>query len=1561
MSIISKPIAKSILITILMMGLIGVMFGLTIAGEVPSGSVRGYVCSVDEHSLAGARITLTSEDGKNDTYRGVTDQNGEFVITDIPAGNYSGYATARGYESASLLHGGPIVVVEGKTTGPENVEMFTREASISGSLRSIHIPGEKVILSLNGYSGKEETAVSVDVYKFDYADRIRKNHKLYLDFSNTKISNLKLGNPVYSRTINVRTDSEGYFNRNVILPVSDLGGYLVDVRMENAESLFNTLITDLALVAKKAPDKALVYATSITQKKPVEGVDIEFYDENGKLSDTGKTDKNGLFITTKLPKNSLYALVTLAQSSAAVSVYGGSDERSVRCYIYTDRPVYRPGHTVLFKGILRTSQPGSFQPVAGKTIPVRLQNPDGETVKILNLKTNRYGTFSGSFEIGEGMNQGYYRICARFKGEDYERMFSVEEYRKPEFKASVGFAKPRYVGGKSIECNVESSYYFGGAVAGAKVKYTVYSSPDYFYFYPDDQSDTEFYEDLYSSDYEHDEEYYGGYGEVFLEGEGVTDRSGVMKLVIPTKPTKEEQRYSVDATITDASGRSIDVSGSVMVTPGQFVVAVFNDEYFCKPGEQIKSKIYSVDYDRNPVPNVPVKVSVYEPPVKNQEHGKLVTSGEVTTDSKGQAEYLFTLAKDGGYQIVVEAVDKLGSAIQGSTWVYCYKTGYEGEYYYYSEPQLQIKMDKKVYDVGDTARVMITSPVKEGYLLFTIEGRRLFHQEVIHMTSSVKVIELPVSQMYAPNAYVCAVMVDGKKVESAEAPIPISAKSNFLDVKIETTKKRYLPGETATYKITTLNSRGKGVPAEVSLGVVDESLYAIREDTTPDIRKFFHGPVENCVGTSYSIYDDYYGGEDKFQGKVRKYFPDTAFWNPDIETDKNGVATVSFKMPDNLTTWRATARAVTTGTAVGSAKQRVRVTKNILVRMQTPRFFRERDEFTLSAVVHNYTEETQKVRVWLDVKGLDVIGELSRTVEIAQNDLARIEWKARAADVGTASLTVYAQGQGDQDAMQIEAPVLPHGVPEIVTAAGQTKETTEFVLKTPNDIVPGSSELQMGLSSSVAGAALGITNAIKDYRTETTEGIMDVLLPNVVMYQAMRELGINKPKLYDQIQKMIKQDLALVYRWQLPSGGWGWSQYGQKDSWMTAYVVYGLIRAKQADLPIDQKVLDAGINSAIESLPGVYDLGKKATIIYVLSLAGKAQVDWVVPVLSDKKLQNYSLALMILTLNEMGQKDKALSLVPKLIKGAEQTDRYCAWPESFEWGFYSCNQFETTAYAVRALIAVDPQNPCISKGVRWLVDKRKGDRYLANYDTASVVYALADYMMLHKDDPKPDYSGAVVVNGTKVKEFYMGPKSANDDELQIAARGSLLRKGKNIIRIEKAGAGDLFYWASLKYFSKEENVPAVSGKISLERNYYRLRLTQTPDSGLVYKEVSLEGAAEVGELIRCRLVLKSPKGFQYLTVEDMLPSGCEVVERYREAQSEDGEYSERWEYWWGGETVHDNRITFTLDYVYEGKKVIEYDFRPEMKGSFHVMPATAQGNFEPEIYAHSAEDRLVVE
>ena len=143
----------------------------------------------------------------------------------------------------------------------------------------------------------------------------------------------------------------------------------------------------------------------------------------------------------------------------------------------------------------------------------------------------------------------------------------------------------------------------------------------------------------------------------------------------------------------------------------------------------------------------------------------------------------------------------------------------------------------------------------------------------------------------------------------------------------------------------TLSAAGKPVPAEVAVGVVDEALYALRADATPKSHDVFYGRIADAVTTVAAFPVLFYGGAGKGDaGNVRRDFRDVAAWAPDVRTGTDGRAQIELKWPDNLTTWRATARGVSDATLVGESVAKTLVSKDVVARLAVPRLAGRRNQ-----------------------------------------------------------------------------------------------------------------------------------------------------------------------------------------------------------------------------------------------------------------------------------------------------------------------------------------------------------------------------------------------------------------------------------------------------------------------------------------------------------------------------------------------------------------------------------------------------------------------------------------
>ena len=164
-------------------------------------------------------------------------------------------------------------------------------------------------------------------------------------------------------------------------------------------------------------------------------------------------------------------------------------------------------------------------------------------------------------------------------------------------------------------------------------------------------------------------------------------------------------------------------------------------------------------------------------------------------------------------------------------------------------------------------------------------------------------------------------------------------------------------------------------------------------------------------------------GSDLVVPKVRKAFPDTAYWNPSVHTGRDGHARVEFNFPDALTTWRTTIRAMTDDGKAGSVVTRVLVRKNLIVRLAAPRFFRQGDETVLRVIAHNYLETAKDVTFALDVSGVDVMSGQTQKVNIPAKGESYVDWRVKARAIGNAVLTAKALTNEESDALEMTLPV----------------------------------------------------------------------------------------------------------------------------------------------------------------------------------------------------------------------------------------------------------------------------------------------------------------------------------------------------------------------------------------------------------------------------------------------------------------------------------------------------------------------------------------------------------
>jgi uncharacterized protein YfaS (alpha-2-macroglobulin family) len=1381
-----------------------------------------------------------------------------------------------------------------------------------------------------------------------------------------------------------------YISETESVPLDSLGKgvYVVEATDGNLRAYTLILISDLGLITKSAPGQVLAYAAGRRTGAPVPETDIRIWSdkkENARL----KSDADGLAETPfPLGKPEDIRIVAVHNDDVAlVTPYSynlSSDPREDWTgYVYTDRPVYRPGHTVHFKVILRTHIGERYQVPAGESVQVLIEDPTSKPVLQSNFPASGFGTIHGDLDLPAGAALGYYSISVRSKGgESYPIAggFHVEEYKKPEYEVKVNPSVPRVLQGDFIEATIEAKYYFGEPVAGAAVKYVVHTSTYYAPFI-DREEDEDSMGGAGASEGGEGEE--GDYaGEQVSEQSGRLDADGRLKVRIPTRLDAHSQdvRYRIEARVTDEANREIAGHNSVIATYGSFAVGISSQSYIFQQGEIIRATAVAKDYDGHAI-----RTSLHVELVRmsfgyRRRDETVIGAQDIQTGEDGSADVSFPAKESGNFFLRVTAHTPENREVKQSTWVWVTGTG--ENWWGGQGREIRMVADKKSYKPGDVAHVLVLTGVPDAYLLVTTEARTIQSKKIVHATGPTATLDISIESGQQPNVYLSVAFLRDNNLYQANRNLKVPADQQRLKIEIQPTKSQFEPGQKGGYTIQVRDAGGKPVVTELSLGVVDEAIYAIHPEASGEIMDTFYGPTYDRVSTNSSI-GFYFSGEagkrEMFlayrnatspralaqlkpetlaQPRVRKVFPDTALWLADLRTDANGQAEAQLTFPDSLTSWRATVRGVTQDTKVGGILNNVIVRKNVMVRLAVPRFFRQGDEVTVSAIVHNYLPTEKTVQVSLDVQGLDVLAGSTGKIQVPSKGEAKLDWRVKARSTQQAVLQAKALTDEESDAMEITLPVIAVGVVQTSAKSGSLVENDQeekTVVTLPGNPDQASPAMDITLNSSYAGSIFAALDYLTSYPYGCTEQTMSSFLPNIVVAKALKDLQVPATVETPALKEKIDSGMARLMDYQHEDGGWGWWKDDESHVFMTSYVVSGFAQTRAAGYDVDAKSLQRAENwlhGTLTQYPNMRpDL--RAYVVYALASNDAAKPEELQGAWDARGSMNaQGLSMVGLAFARTGDAAKVQEIVSKVESLATVNDREAYWSSTYDYfmEFAIDDDAETTAYAVRLLSTVKPQSPLLTKAVFWLASHRNGGYFWdSTKQTAMVVFGLTEYLKA-SHELNANFHAEVYVNGKQVaSRQFTAADSLNPAQQVIHLNASQLQSGANEIRIHKSGTGRLYWSASASFYSSEKRlVQSNSLSLNISRDYFRLTPEQSGGK-IVYQLDPLQGDVHVGDILAVRVTVSGSE-WRYLLMEDPIPAGAEFIQR--DDLYELKQRPSWWESWFTRREFHDDRAAIFQTYA-NGTHVYTYLLKVVNPGRFQVSPAMVQPMYQPSIQATS--------
>lgn len=1401
------------------------------------------------------------------------------------------------------------------------------------------------------------------------------------------------------------------------------------------------VVSPLHVMLKLAQREALVWVTDLMTGRPVAGAPVLILGPNGQMIRQGTTDSDGVFRAEFRPLEDLWVPYTARVGSPRERVFGVAvsdwyDGISpwdfdlsadflpppYRLYLYTERPIYRPGQPVYFRGVIRAEDDVHFSlPPAIRSVPIAVYNDQGEQIYSDILPLSDFGTFNGQFTLGEEAGLGYYYIEAKVSGQSQGVGFQVAEYRRPEFEVSVTADKEEYLTGERVNAVVESTYFFGGPVANASVHWTLLAQ-DY-PFRPDvpgwwDWSDTS------SWDWWRPPEV-PGWGRVVADGDGTTDSRGRFVFSVPADISESQlsQLFTLEATITDINDQSVSNRTSFIVHKGLFYIGLQPQRYVGRVGQEQTVEVRTVDWDGEPVGNVRLGVTYIRREWLNvqeeDEYGNLywtwvpsdtvVFSQTVTTDREGEATASFIPEEGGSYIVRAEGSDERGNKIVSATWLWVSTSEYVS-WRQENSNRIRLVADRRSYRPGDVAQILIPSPFQgEVTALFTVERGRVLRHWVQTLSGNAETVELPITADYAPNVYVSVVLVKGLD-ETNPVPayrlgyVSFEVSTEQQELRIEVIPDRdlaagehYGPREQVTAEVRVTDANGRPVEAEVGIGVVDKAVFSLAAPNAPSILEAFYGErglgvrtadslVFSVDRTNVRVAEEAKGGggggpEAALVGAefIRQEFPDTAFWAPSVRTDATGRATVTFRLPDQLTTWHLDARAVTREALVGQTELDILSTKDLLVRPVTPRFFVAGDQAELGAVVHNNTDRQLEVEVWLDAEGVTLLGEARHTVTLEPGGKARVDWPVEVSEdeaVSAVDLVFHAQGGGLSDAVKPPAglppdqrlPVYRYSAPETVGTAGQIDEAGSVLeaVALPPSIDTTQGELTVRIEPSLAAGMTDALSYLEHFPYECTEQLISRFLPNVLTYQALTRLGLEDPELAAKLREQVGIGLQRLYARQHYDGGWGWWVRDQSDPLVTAYVVFGLIKAKEAGFAVSGGAIERGVEylrgqiGPLTRLKTTTEVNRRAFILYVLTEAGAVRESDLTALYEVRgRLGHHGRAFLAMSLGLLNKEDPRIrTLLSDLNSAAIVSATGARWqetdPDPWNWS----TDTRTTAVVLDALARLDPENRLASQAVRWLMHARTGDRWETTQETAWSLIALTDWMVA-TGELEANYSWGVRLNWEDLGSGRATSENVRETTEFRVAVADLLRGEANRLQIARGeGPGHLYYTAHLHAYLPVEEVRALNRGIIIGRTYEMADCEEQCPS---------LAEAKVGDRVRVRLTIIAPNDLSYVVVEDPFPAGAEPVDTSLQTTSVVGERPELrrtdvesfwwdwgWGWWWFAEAdLRDEKLVLFAPSLPAGTYEYTYLLEMGLPGTYRVLPATAYEMYFPEVMGRS--------
>jgi len=1341
------------------------------------------------------------------------------------------------------------------------------------------------------------------------------------------------------------------------------------------------------------------------------------------------------------------AVVRTSNDSAIVSSwsdtlnYSSPARDSSRTYVYTDRPIYRPNDTVHIKGIDRIGFDGSYGIWNSEEVDLKITDSTGSIVYENKLPQSVYGTFSTDLKLPSDTPLGNYSIEA-FGNYSY---FSVEEYVPAAFKLETQTNKEEYINGDTVEIDVQADYYFGVPVDTGTVSYSVTAQDYHFDKYVDEYFN--FGQGWYSC-------YYCGYGDDFLfRGETFIDENGRATIERDfdladyfDDPQEEGSKIvNVSITVKDSSGRSVTTVKSFILHQSEHYTGLKTDKYYTNINTPISVRVKTVDTEGQSIKVSNIDKVVYKinwETFKRQEVDggyyyrsekikEEISREKIKTDKNGDWIGNISMSDSGQYEIHVISEDGRGNQTQTNTNVYVAGNN-SITFPHNNSYDLDIESELTQLEVGDTGKFVIKTPYEKSKVLITAERGTIYDYWVVDVNNGVYLHEFPIKEEYYPNVYLSALLIsDDPEVKNGNIRYEIGSENKKISVDVTPNKQSYLPGEEVNLQVKTIDKDGNPIQAEISLAVADLSVLALKGNPKKNPVAFFYDGFPLSITTSSNLKNILYeidipvgtkggGGSDAedLSTKKRGNFRDTAFWEASVETDQNGNASVSFVLPDNLTTWQVESIGITKDTKLGIDYDEFTTKKDLMAVPVKPRFIVPGDKFSIGAKVFNQTDKDRKINVKIDSESLVFEGKKEDSIPIDSGESKTVYFDVVAPENirGGNHKFVFTASDGNfVDAVEQIIPITPSNVYETVATAGFGKQNniTEYIY-IPDEVVNGMGGLTFDANATLAVFMQDALYEMINYPYGCSEQLASSLSTIATLVSALGlenvDGEINKIEYQGNtyhLDDVIESGLKRVYEAQGRYGGFAYYNGLNANIELTIHVLNSLTNLKNAGYNIKQDSIDNAINYLNSELVNAYQKTPdymRESVIFAEHVISKAKPgtetslkNIINQLINDNKFINEEISssalayLSIITANNNYVSNNVYETLKNRID-IDGRGAYLKSADSKNRRYYE-TPIKNTALLLQAFVANKDQNESTGNVLRWLLKSRNKDGvWGSTHDTFIVVSSMVDYLKWQREN-ESEYTISGILDNNEVFEHTFNSENIFETFKKFIGIDEFEKEKMTPFTVSRENHNDrnnnIYYDISLKYYLPIQSVAPRDEGITINRE-----LTSLKDNEVVNK-------VKVGEVVKGKLTLTIPEEYTNVSIEDMIPAGFEIVNFSLDTEDQSlkdeytstnikkeqnnnnlfanalnaisGFFANSNSEYYDGHTEkiskiypshlesHDDRIFMYIDELSPGVYEYEYFLRALVPGDFQHLPARAEEIYFPEIFGTTYGEIITIE